>query len=224
MVAAIGAGDIVGIAHSLRDRLLRKNEVVVGSALLLACCGRAFGGSRECIRHASRTVGKSPAPLPSDYFTCGDSAGLHCFVAGLHRLECGRLLTFLYLHQGGLDPAARSRLSVLFLHAQRLVAHGNCSYVICAAGPSLHLLQCRQPMVDSTNRREPVVLRLGIFRKHYRRWGFAKRGSPMAFTRRLYCDYFGSDRFLHFSPLLSFSLVNRACFGWREKAELSLGQ
>jgi|GEM_PF-6388753 len=29
----------------------------------------------------------------------------------------------------------------------------------------------------------------------------------MAFTRRLYCDYFGSDRFLHFSPLLSFSLV-----------------
>jgi len=29
----------------------------------------------------------------------------------------------------------------------------------------------------------------------------------MAFTRRLYCDYFGSNRFLHFSPLLSFSLV-----------------
>ena len=140
MVTAIGVGDIVGVAHSLRDRLLGQNEVVVGGALLFACRGSALGGLHKCIRHERPTVGKSPIHLGTDYLTCGDSAGLYCFIARLHRVECARLRTFLYIHQAGMDPADRCRLFVLFLHAQRWVAHCNSSYVICAAGPSLHLL------------------------------------------------------------------------------------
>jgi hypothetical protein len=217
MVTEIGVGDIVGVAHSLLDRLLGKNEVVVGGALLSACRGGALSGLHKYVRRERPTAGNSPIHLGTDYVTCRDSAGLHCIVAGLHWLECGRLLTFLYLHQGGLDPVDCCRLSVLLLHGQRLVGHCNCSHVICAPDPSLHLLQRRQPMVDSTHRRKPTVLRVGILYKHHRSWGLAKRGSPMAFARHLYCDYFGSDRFLHFSPLLSFSLVNRACFGWGKK-------
>lgn len=140
MVAAIGVGDIVGVAHSLRDRLLGKNEVVVGGALLFACRGSALGGRHKCIRHERRAIGERPVRFGTDDLTCRDSAGLHCFVVRLHGIECGRLHTFLYIHQAGMDSADRCRLSVLLLHAQRWVTHCNCGYVICAAGSSLHLL------------------------------------------------------------------------------------
>lgn len=182
--------------------------MVVSRAVLPACDSRARSGSHKCRRRGKARGGRRSASQGADDVGCGDPARLSSVIPRLHRLERARLFAVLHFREGWVDSVDRRGLRGLLLLAQRSLAYRDCCYVVGAASASLRLLQPRKRLVDRSHRREPSLLRLGLRGERHCSGSFAKRRAFMVFGGCLLRDHRRRGRFLHFSSLLSFSLVN----------------
>ena len=210
MVASPRVGHISGAADSLRDRFLRRNEVVAGGAVLSACDRRARSWRRECFQRGEvreRVCSPASSRRKASAVAGGDACWLSSVIARLHGAEPARLFAVLHFRQAGLDSADGARVCDLLLPWQTGLADRGCSHVFCTALPALRLLQRRERVVDRSRRSEPALLRLGFCSERDRRERSGKKWPDVGINSHLRRNYPGGNWFFHRAPLLSFSVV-----------------
>lgn len=202
MVAESGAGHLSGTPDSVRDRLLRRSEMVASRAVLDACHGCARRRPHKCLQRANAKGGATTSADKARAVASRHSVRISSVVARLHRPERARLFALLHFRQACVDSFDCWRMRGLLFQRQARLAYWNRGDVVRPACSALPLLQPWKRVVDRSHRDESPLLRVGFRVKRDCCRSVAKSGTSLAFASGMLHDHRGRHRVLRVSPLL----------------------